>query len=356
MSMPIKACVHDARIASFATLLVLAMASSVVSAQSASTGSGQATSTGSGQAASTGSGQAYPAKPIRLIVPQPPGGGNDTIARMISQKLSVTLKQQFAVDNRAGAGGLIGAEIAAKAPADGYTLLLGNVAVLAIIPNVQKKAPYDPSKDFAPISLIASAPLLVVVHPSLPVTSVRQLIALAKAKSGQLNYASNGVGSSTHLATEMFKMMTKCDLVHVPYKGLSPATTDLLSGQVQLMFSSAVAMMPHVKAGRLRAIAMTGAKRSAAIPEIPTVAEAGVADYESGSWYGIVAPAGTPRTIIELLHQEIAAAVRSPDITDRLVAEAVIPVGGSPAEFAAHIQKEFTRIGQVIRSSGARFD
>ena len=300
--------------------------------------------------------QNYPVKPIRLVVPQPPGGGNDVIARMISQKLTVALKQQFAVDNRAGAGGMIGADVAAHAPADGYTLLLGNVATLAIIPNVQKKMPYDALKDFAPVSLIASAPLLVVVHPSVPVHTIKQLIALARAKPGQLNYASNGVGSSTHLATEMFKMMTRTDLVHVPYTGLGPATTDLLSGQVQLMFSSAVAMMPHVQGKRLRAIAMTGTKRSTAIPDIPTVAEAGVPDYESGSWYGILAPTGTPREIIDLLNREIVAAVRSPDITERLVAEAVIPVGNSPAEFAAHIQKEYTRIGKVIRSSGAKFD
>ena len=300
--------------------------------------------------------QNYLVKAIRLVVPQPPGGGNDVIARMISQKLSVALKQQIAVDNRAGAGGLIGADVAAHSPADGYTLLLGNVATLAIIPNVQKKMPYDALKDFAPVSLIASAPLLVVVHPSVPVHSIKQLVALARAKPGQLNYASNGVGSSTHLATEMFKMMTKTDLVHVPYKGLGPATTDLLSGQIQLMFSSAVAMMPHVQAKRLRAIAMTGAKRSTAIPDIPTVAESGVPDYESGSWYGILAPTGTPREIIDLLNREIVAAVRSADITDRLVAEAVIPVGNSPAEFAAHIQKEYTRIGNVIRSSGAKFD
>ena len=300
--------------------------------------------------------QNYPVKAIRLVVPQPPGGGNDVIARMISQKLSVALKQQIAVDNRAGAGGLIGADVAAHSPADGYTLLLGNVATLAIIPNVQKKMPYDALKDFAPVSLIASAPLLVVVHPSVPVHSIKQLVALARAKPGQLNFASNGVGSSTHLATEMFKMMTKTDLVHVPYKGLGPATTDLLSGQIQLMFSSAVAMMPHVQAKRLRAIAMTGAKRSTAIPDIPTVAESGVPDYESGSWYGILAPTGTPREIIDLLNREIVAAVRSADITDRLVAEAVIPVGNSPAEFAAHIQKEYTRIGNVIRSSGAKFD
>ena len=300
--------------------------------------------------------QNYPVKAIRLVVPQPPGGGNDVIARMISQKLSVALKQQIAVDNRSGAGGLIGADVAAHSPADGYTLLLGNVATLAIIPSVQKKIPYDALKEFTPLSLIATAPLLVVVHPSLPVTTVKQLIALAKAKPGQLNYASNGVGSSTHLATEMFKLMTKTDLVHVPYKGLGPATTDLLSGQMQLMFSSAVAMMPHAQAGRLRAIAMTGTKRSSAIPNIPTVAEAGVPDYESGSWYGILAPAGTPREIVDLLNREIVAAVRSSDISDRLAAEAVIPIGSTPAEFAAHIQKEHARIGNVIRSSGAKFD
>ncbi len=334
MAQPVQARVHGVRITAFAMFLVVVMVAVSPFALS----------------------QPYPAKPIRLIVPQPPGGGNDTIARMIGQKLAVALKQQVAVDNRAGAGGLIGAELAAKAPPDGYTLLLGNVAVLAIIPNVQKKTPYDPLRDFAPISLIASAPLLVVVHPSLPVSSIKQLVALAKAKPGQLNYASNGIGSSTHLATEMFKLMAKVDLLHVPYKGLGPATTDLLSGQVQLIFSSAVAMMPHVKAGRLRAIAMTGAKRSPVIANIPTVAEAGLPDYESGSWYGILAPAGMPRAIIDLLSHEIATATRSPDIADRLAAEAVLPIGSSPSEFAAHMQKEFTRIGEVIRSSGARFD
>ncbi|HUP94896.1 MAG TPA: tripartite tricarboxylate transporter substrate binding protein [Burkholderiales bacterium] len=300
--------------------------------------------------------QTYPAKPIRLVVPQAPGGGNDTIARLIGQRLSQTLKQQLLVDNRAGAGGLIGAENVAKSPPDGYTLLLGNVATLAIIPNVQKKVPYDPLKDFEPVSLIATAPLLVVVHPSLPVTSVKQLIALAKAKPGQLNYASNGVGSSTHLATELFKVMTGTDMTHVPYKGLGPATTDLLSGQVQVMFSSAVAMVPHVKANRLRPIAITGAKRSRALPEIPTVAEAGVRDYEAGSWYGILAPAGTDRAIVDLLAREIAAATRTPEIQNRLGNEGVIPVGGTPSEFASHIRKEHARVAQVVKTSGAKFE
>ena len=307
-------------------------------------------------AATTAWAQSYPTKPIRIVVPQLPGGGNDTIARMVAQKLTVALKQQVVADNRPGAGGLIAAELVAKSAPDGYTLLLANVATMAIIPNVQKKIPYDPVKDFEPVSLVASAPLLVVVHPSLPVTSIRQLIALAKAKPGQLNYASNGVGSSTHLATEMFKMMTGTKMVHVPYKGLSAATTDLLSGQVQVMFSSAVAMMPQVKAGRLRAIAMTGAKRSPAIPDVPTVAEAGVPDYEAGSWYGICAPAGTARPIVDQLSREIAVAVKSPDVIERLALEGVIPVGSTPQKFGAYIKRELAHVRDVVKASGATFE
>ena len=308
-------------------------------------------------AAASAQAQTYPTKAIRLLVPQAPGGGNDTMARMIGQKLTLTLKQQFAIDNRAGAGGMIAAELAAKAPPDGYTLLLANVATMAIIPNVQKKPPYDPLKDFEPISLIAQAPLLVVVHPSLPVKSMKDLIALAKAKPGQVNYASNGIGSSTHLATELFVMMAGIKLTHVPYKGLSPALTDVLSGPVPLMFSSAVAMMPHVKAGKLRAIGTTAAKRSSSQPEIPTVAEAaGLKDYEAGSWYGLAAPAGTPRAIVDLLNRETVAAMKLPDIIERLSFEGVIPVGNSPEEFAAYIRKEHARIGRVIRASDAKFD
>ena len=301
--------------------------------------------------------QSYPVKAVRVLVPQAPGGGNDTMARLIGQKLSGTLKQQFAIDNRAGAGGMIAAELAAKAPPDGYTLLLSNVATMAIIPNVQKKPPYDALKDFEPISLLAQAPLLVVVHPSLPVKSMKDLVALAKSKPGQVNYASNGIGSSTHLATELFIMMSGIQLSHVPYKGLAPALIDVLSGQVPLMFSSAVAMMPHVKAGKLRVIGTTAALRSTSQPEIPTVAEAtGLKDYEAGSWYGLSAPAGTPRAIIDLLNRETVAAMKSPDIAERLAFEGVIPVGNSPEEFAAYIRKEHARIGKVIRASDAKFD
>jgi len=303
-----------------------------------------------------GQAQTYPAKPIRLIVPLAPGGGNDTIARLVAQEITGPLGQQVLVDNRPGAGGLVGTEVVAKSPSDGYTLLLGNVAGLTIIPNVRKKTPYDPIKDFQPVSLIATAPLLVVVHPSLPVKSIKDLTALARARPGQLNFASNGLGSSTHFATEMFMLMTKTRMVHVPYKGLSLAMTDLLSGQVELMFSSAVAMLPHVKAGKLRAVAMTGARRSTAIPDVPTVAEAGVPDYEAGSWYGILVPAGTPATIVDRLNREIVAATKSAKIRERLIGEAVIPVGGSPEEFAAHIKREFARMARVVKESGAKFE
>jgi tripartite-type tricarboxylate transporter receptor subunit TctC len=250
---------------------------------------------------------------------------------------------------------MIGAELVAKSPPDGYTLLLGNVAMLAIIPNI-KKAPYDPIKDFAPVSLLATAPLLVVVHPSLPVRSIKELIAFAKAHPGELNYASNGVGSSTHLATELFNVMAGTKMTHVPYKGLTPATTDLLSGQVPLMFSSAVAMTPHVKAGRLRALGMTGAQRSKALPNVPTVAEAGLRGYEAGSWYGILAPAGTDRAIVDMLSREIATAMRSPDIQKVLDGEGVVAVGSTPAQFAEHIRKEHARVAQVVKASGAKFE
>jgi tripartite-type tricarboxylate transporter receptor subunit TctC len=302
------------------------------------------------------SAQQYPLKPIRIIVPLAPGGGNDTIARMIGQKIQGPLGQSVVIENRPGAGGLIGADLAAKSPPDGYTLLLGNAAQLSIIPNIQPKVPYSPTKDFAPVSLIASAPMLVVVHPSMPVRSIKQLVALAKSRPDQLNFASNGVGSTTQYATELFKMMTKTRLVHVPYKGLSLAMIDLVSGRVDLMFSSAVAMLPVVKQGKLRAIAMTGAKRSPAIPDIPTVAESGVPDYEAGSWYGILVPAGTARPVIERLNREIVAAVKSREVQERLVGEAVIPIGSSPEEFSAHIAKELARAGKVIKESGAKFN
>ena len=298
----------------------------------------------------------YPSRAIRFIVPFPPGGGNDTLARMIGQQMAGSLGQQILIDNRPGAGGTLGAQVAAAAPADGYTIFLAGVATHGINPNIRKKLPYDAIRDFTAVSQIASAPLLVVVHPSLPVQSVRDLVALAKARPGAINYASNGAGGSSHLAVELFNMMTATKMLHVPYKGLSPALTDLLAGEVQVMFSSAVAMLPQVKAGRLRAIAMTGDRRSAAIPDIPTVAEAGVKGYATGSWYGVVAPAGAPGYAIDRLSAEVIRITRSPQVTNKLVAEAVIPVGSTPAEFTAHIKSEIARWGRVIKAAKIKLE
>ena len=293
----------------------------------------------------------YPTRPIRLIVPFATGGGNDTIARVVGQKLSARLSQQVIVDNRAGAGGVIGAELAARAAPDGYTLFLGGVGSHAINPNLHERLPYDPIKDFAPISLLASAPLILVVHPSVPANSAHELIALARARPGKLNYASNGNGSSSHLAAEMFASMTGIDIVHIPYKGLSPALTDLLGGQVQLMFSSVVAILPHVQSGKLRALAVSGAKRLSLMPDLPTIAEAGVPGYQTSSWYGILAPAGTPRDIVSRLNAEIVKTLAEPDVRKALASEGADPVGNSPEEFAIYIQAEKDRLGKLIRNS-----
>ena len=300
--------------------------------------------------------QTYPTKLVRVVVPYAAGGPTDIVARLISQGMSDAWKQPVIVENRPGAGGMIGTEYVAKASADGYTLLISGSGPVVVNQSLFKKMSYDTVKDLAPITELVSAPTVLSVPPSLGVNSVSELIALAKAKPGELNYASNGIGSTTHLATELFKLMTGTKLVHVPYKGLSPALTDLLSGQMQLMFSSAVAMLPQVKAGKLRAIAMTGAKRSASIPDIPTVAESGVRNFEAGSWYGIVAPAGTARPIVDLLNREIVAATKSQDILDRLTLEAVTPVGNTPEEFAAYIRVEHARVAKVVKASDAKFD
>ncbi|MDP1672425.1 MAG: tripartite tricarboxylate transporter substrate binding protein [Burkholderiales bacterium] len=293
----------------------------------------------------------YPSKPIRFIVPFPPGGGNDTIARLVGQQMAASLGQQVPIDNRPGAAGALGAQLAANSPADGYTIFLAGVGSHGLNPNLAKKPLYDPVKDFDAISLIASAPLLVVVHPSLPVKSVKELIALAKAKPGVINYASNGTGGSSHMAIELFDMMAGTRMTHIPYKGLAPALTELMAGEVQVMFSSAVAMLPQIKAGRLRAIAMTGNTRSPAIPDIPTVAEAGLKGYETGSWYGVVAPAGTPKYAIDRLSAEVIRITKSPQVNDRLVSEAVIPVGSTPSEFSAYIKSEIARWGKVIKQA-----
>jgi tripartite-type tricarboxylate transporter receptor subunit TctC len=300
--------------------------------------------------------QEYPSRPIRFIVPFAAGGGNDNVARLVGKRLSDGLGQPVVIDNRPGAGGVLGAELAAKSPPDGYTLFLGGVGSHAINPNLNDHLPYDPVKDFSPIVLLASAPLILVVHPSVPANSIREFIALARAKPGQLNYASNGNGSSSHLAAVMFDSMAGVAMVHVPYKGLSPALTDLLSGRVQLMFSSVVAILPHIKAGKLRGLAVTGSKRLSSMPELPTVAESGLAGYEASSWYGVLAPAGTPGGIVARLNAEMVKALAQPEVRNSLLAEGAEPIGGPPEKFAAHIRSEKERLGKLIRDAKIRLE
>jgi tripartite-type tricarboxylate transporter receptor subunit TctC len=301
-------------------------------------------------------GQGYPSKPIRLIVPFAAGGGNDNVARLVGKSLSDSVGQQVVIDNRPGAGGVLGAELAAKSAPDGYTLFLGGVASHAINPNLNDSLPYDPIRDFAPVALLASAPLVLVVHPSVPAESFKAFVALARSKPGQLNYASNGNGSSSHLAAVMFDSMTGADMVHVPYKGLSPALTDLLSGRVQLMFSSVVAILPHIRADKLRGLAVTGGKRLPSMPSLPTIAESGLPGYEASSWYGVLAPAGTPLEIVARLNAELVKALAQPEVRGSLLAEGAEPIGGTPEQFAAHISSEKERLGKLIRDAKIRLE
>jgi tripartite-type tricarboxylate transporter receptor subunit TctC len=293
----------------------------------------------------------YPDRPLRFIVPFAPGGGNDTVARLVGQRLTAILGQPVVVDNRAGAGGIVGAELAAKAAPDGYTLFLGGVGSHAINPNLHEHLSYDPIRDFAPVSLLASAPMVLVVHPSVKATSVAELIALARANPGKLNYASNGNGSSSHLAAVMFDSMAGVDMVHIPYKGLSPALTDLLAGQVQVMFSSVVAILPHIQAGKLRALAVSGNRRLSLLPDLPTIAEAGVPGYQASSWYGILAPAGTPKDVVAKLNAAILRVLAEPDVKKAFASEGADPVGNSPEAFALFIAAEKDRLGTLIRQS-----
>jgi tripartite-type tricarboxylate transporter receptor subunit TctC len=295
--------------------------------------------------------QTWPSKAIRWIVPFPPGGGNDTVARSVGQRLADSLGQPVAIDNRPGAGGTIGADLAARAPADGYTLFLAGVASHGINPALGGKLPYDPVRDFTPVSLLATAPLLLVVHPSLPVKSVKDLIALARTRPGALNYASNGRGSSSHMAAEMFSALAQVKMEHVPYKGFAPALQDLLAGRVELMFSSLVAVMPQVTAGKLRPVATTGAARSPVTANVPTVAESGLAGYETASWYGVVTPAGTPTPVVDRLASELARIVRLPAMREQLLTDGAVPVGSTPQAFATHINAELARWSKLVREA-----
>jgi tripartite-type tricarboxylate transporter receptor subunit TctC len=295
----------------------------------------------------------YPTKPIRLVVAQAPGGNADIVARAVAQKIGEALRQQVVIDNRGGGGGVIGAEVVAHAAPDGYTLLLVSSA-FGVNPSLQQRLPYDPIASFAPITLVAFSPDILVVHPAVPVRTVKDLIALARAKPGSLNFGSSGSGGSTHLAGELFKHLARVDMVHVPYKGAAAALIDLIAGNVQLMFASMPSAIGHVRASKLRAIAVTSVKRSIALPDLPTVAESGLADFETTAWQGMFAPAGTPPRIIATLNSEVARAVRSPDLRDRLVTEGSEPVGNSPNEFSAYVKREIKRWSDVVKATGMR--
>jgi tripartite-type tricarboxylate transporter receptor subunit TctC len=305
-----------------------------------------------GASAQPAAGLAYPSRPLHLIVPFPPGGSTDILARVLGQKLSEVLEQPVVVDNRPGAGGSIGAEAAAKAAPDGYTLLMGQLGPLAVSPAIYKKLPYDPVKSFAPVCLMAIVPSVLVVNTSLPFSSAAELIAYAKKNPGRLTYGSAGNGSTSHLTTEYFKLATGTDILHVPYKGVGPMLTDLVSGQVAMGINGAPAVMPHVTSGRLRALAVTSLTRVPSLPDIPTLDEAGVKGFEANGWYGIVAPAGTPSAIVLRLNSGIRRAVGTPELRARLDAEGAIPAGGTPEEFGALIASEIVRWGTVLKKAG----
>jgi len=299
---------------------------------------------------------AYPAKTIRIVVPFPPGGISDVMARVLAQKFSDSWGQSVVVENRTGAGGNIGAEAVAKAPPDGYTLLLGNISTFAMAPSLYKKVNYDPVQSFAPITLVNTSANVLVAHPSVPAATTQALIALAKAKPGQINYASAGSGTSPHLAAELFKSMAGVDLVHVPYKGSPQALTDLLGGQTQIMFASLVSALPHIRQARLRALGVTSLKRAAALPDLPAISEAGLRGYDVSVWMGIVAPAGTPPAIIAQLNRQIGALLQSPDIRERLAVQGLEAASNSPAEFRSYIASEVRKWAVVIKQAGVVAD
>ncbi|MEO7726028.1 MAG: tripartite tricarboxylate transporter substrate binding protein [Burkholderiales bacterium] len=305
-------------------------------------------------APSDGSAQSYPGKAVRMIVPFPPGGPNDILGRLIAQKLTEQMGQQVVIDNRGGAGGIIGAELAARAVADGYTLLFGGTAPLSINPGLHKKLSYDPTRDFSAVSLVGTAPSMLVAHPGTPVKTVKDLIDLAKAKPGQLNFASAGIGTPPHLAGELFKSMAGVDMVHVPYKGGGPALTDLLAGQVGLYFSGISSALPFVKEGKLRGIAVTSAKRTAVVPDMPTIAESGLPGYEVGNWYAIVAPAATPPSIVARVNNEINRALAAPEVRKRFLDLAADPLGSTPGELTVYIRSEIIKWAKVIKSAGIK--
>ena len=298
--------------------------------------------------------QNYPARPVRVITPFTAGSAIDTLARVLGQKLGDNWAQQVVIDNRIGANGIIGTEAAAKAPADGYTVYLGNISTLAVNPHLYLKLPYDSVRDFVPVTMAATIPVVLVVHPSLPVKSVKELIALAKAHPGELNYASGGTGSAQHLPMEMLRVDTGINIVHVPYKGLGPAFSDVLGGQVPMMFAGVSNVVPHMTTGRLRVLAIGSPKRSATLPQVPTVAQAGVPGFDFDSWTGYLLPAGAPRELVVKLHADITRTLAQPDVREKLIPLGFDLVGGTPEAFAALIRTDIARFGKLIKAAGIR--
>ena len=299
---------------------------------------------------------AFPTKPVRLVVPFPPGGPLDVTGRAIAQKLSESWGQPVVVDNRPGAGGNIGAELVAKAPADGYTVVMGALSTHAVNPSLYAKMPYDAVKDFAPITLVATTPNVLVVNPALPVNSVRELIAYAKANPGKVAFGSGSNGSAGHLAGELFKVETGADMLHVPFRGAAPAMQALLAGDTQIMFDNLASSMPQVKAGKLRALAVTTAQRSKLVPELPTMAESGLAGFDISTWFGLLAPAGTPPEIVAKWNAEVTKILNAPEMRERLNAQGAEPTPTTPAEFAAFIQREIPKYARIVKASGAKVD
>ena len=300
--------------------------------------------------------QSYPSKPIRFVVPYPPGGPLDTVARLLGQKISENVKQPVVVDNKPGAGGNIGADTVAKSAPDGYTILMGAVATHAINPTLYASIPYDPVRDFQPVTQVASTPNVLIVNNSVPAANVREFIAYAKANPGKLNFGSGSTGSAGHLAGELFKTMAGVNMTHVPYKGAAPAMQDLIGGQVQLMFDNFASASTQVKAGKVKALAVTTAKRSTLAPDLPTIAESGLAGFDINTWFGIFVPAATPRDVVERLHAEFTRALAMPDIREKLANLGAEPVGNRPEEFAAYIKAEADKYAKVIQASGAKVD
>jgi tripartite-type tricarboxylate transporter receptor subunit TctC len=297
----------------------------------------------------------YPSRPIRLIVPYAPGGGADTLARGIGQKLNETLGYSVVIDNRGGGGTILGSDLAAKARPDGYTIILV-ASTHAVVSSLHKNLPYDPIRDFSPVIRVASAPNILVVHPSVPAGSVKELVALAKSRPGELVYASSGNGGGSHLAMELLRSMARIDMVHVPYKGTGPAMIDVLSGQAKIMFGGMIGTLAHVKSGRLKALAVSSARRSAVVPDLPTVAESGFPGYEAATWYGVLAPAGTPAPIVKKLNGDIAATVNHPELKQRMSAQGADPAPTTPEEFAAYVKSEVRKWAKVVKESGAQAD